>query len=98
VPYLLAIPCGRAGPVGTAVLKSQLEARVRNEVATRHVQHVDLMITLQVNHAERILVQEIVGYDQALVVLRKIYVVWLRGGAKLTTSKTNGFSGSRCPS
>ena len=78
--YLTAIPCGRAGPVGNAVLKSRLNRVSSFEAVPRHLEDVDLVVPLELDlpgtrEGEHVLDEEVVRDDQPPVVVRQHDVV-----------------------
>src|SRR5262249_4251212 len=57
-------------------IEIQVEPRIQRQAVTRHLNHVDLVITLEVNLAEIVFIQEVVGHHQALVVVSQYNVMW----------------------
>ena len=56
-------------PCAESRVEVQAEARIEFEAIALHLQHVDLVVAVEVDLPEVVLVQEVIGDDEALVVV-----------------------------
>ena len=66
-------PVGTRRPVANAVLKSiTWNAGIDREALLLHVEHVHLVVAVQMDFPDAILVEEVVGHHEPLVVVREM--------------------------
>ena len=65
----------------------QVEARVNPKMRAIHLDHVDLMVTLEVDLAEPVFVEEVVHHYETLVVVGQQQVVRSRVQAEVKLSR-----------
>ena len=64
----MAIPCGRAG-CREGCIEIHVKTLIQLQVIFGNFYYVDVVISFQVNLAEIVLVEKVIGDDQPLVVL-----------------------------
>src|SRR5271154_5131395 len=73
----------RAGGAGADVaIEVQVETRIERDAIGAHLNHMDLVIALSLHHSswDQIFDEKIVGYHEALFVLRQLEIVRTRTG------------------
>ena len=73
--YFIAMPWGRAGPVGNAVLKSSWKRVSSVSVSCVTLHHVNFVVAFKVDDAGGVLIEEVVGHHQARIVAAQHDVV-----------------------